>query len=238
MEWIQTMLDSGTTPLLTAFLLGLLTAMSPCPLATNIAAVGYIAKDVSNRNKVFAQGLLYATGRIITYSLLGVVMIFAIRRGMETFLLQKNVSDMGEIVLPVALIVIGVLMLVGDKLPRPKWLNLNISQRAERLRGLLGSLLLGVLFALAFCPTSGLFFFGMLIPMSAAESGGYGLPIVYAFATALPVVVVAWVLAYSISGLGRMYKRMKAVQQWMNTIVAILFVIIGIYYLTINYNLI
>ena len=95
--------------------------------------------------------------------------------------------------------------------------------------------MLGVLFALAFCPTSGLFYFGMLIPMSAAEPGGYLLPIVYAVATGLPVILVAWILAYSVAGIGKFYNRIQVFQKWFNRVVAVLFIAVGIYYAYINY---
>lgn len=85
-------------------------------------------------------------------------------------------------------------------------------------------------FSLAFCPTSGVFYFGMLIPMSAAETGGYLLPAVFAVATGLPVVIVAWLLAYSVAGLGAFYNRMQAIQKWLSRIVGLLFIAVGIYY--------
>ena len=68
MEWLQALLDNSSTPVLTAFLLGLLTAISPCPLATNIAAIGYIGKDIEDRRRVFLSGLLYTAGRIVAYT--------------------------------------------------------------------------------------------------------------------------------------------------------------------------
>lgn len=98
------------------------------------------------------------------------------------------------------------------------------------MKGVWGSLLLGMLFAMAFCPTSGVLYFGMLIPMSAQATGGYLLPIVFAFGTGLPVILVAWLLAYSMAGVGKFYNRMKVFQKWFNMIVAILFIAVGIYY--------
>ncbi len=103
-------------------------------------------------------------------------------------------------------------------------------QKTERLKGVWGSLLLGVLFAMTFCPTSGLFYFGMLIPMSAIESEGYLLPIIFALATGLPVMIVAWILAYSIAGIGKFYNKVQTFQKWFNRIVAILFILVGMYY--------
>ena len=205
MECLQHLLDGSTVPILTAFLLGLLTAVSPCPLATNIAAVGYISKDLENRRRVFLNGLLYTLGRVATYTLLGAVLIAP------------------------ALILIGLFMLFGHRLNLP---NFGFSGRGERMGrgGGWGALLLGILFSLAFCPTSGVFYFGMLIPMSAAETGGYLLPAVFAVATGLPVVIVAWLLAYSVAGLGAFYNRMQAIQKWLSRIVGLLFIAVGIYY--------
>ena len=215
--------------MLTAFILGLLTAVSPCPLATNITAIGFISKDINSKNRTFLYGLLYTFGRIVAYSLLGALLIFMLRRGIDTFDLQSEVSHWGEVLLSPVLIVVGVLMLVGDRLPLSRF-GLNASERSERLRGAWGSVMLGILFAMAFCPTSGLFYFGMLIPMSASASGGYALPAVYALATGLPVVTVAWTIAYSMSNIAGFYQKMQVFQKWLNRIVAVLFIVVGIYY--------
>ena len=229
MDFLQTWLESSDVPVLTAFILGLLTAVSPCPLATNITAIGFISKDINSKNRTFLYGLLYTFGRIVAYSLLGALLIFMLRRGIDTFDLQSEVSHWGEVLLSPVLIVVGVLMLVGDRLPLSRF-GLNASERSERLRGAWGSVMLGILFAMAFCPTSGLFYFGMLIPMSASASGGYALPAVYALATGLPVVTVAWTIAYSMSNIAGFYQKMQVFQKWLNRIVAVLFIVVGIYY--------
>lgn len=233
MEYLQNLLDGSTVPAVTAFLLGLLTAISPCPLATNITAIGYISRDITDRNRIFRDGLLYALGRIAAYTLLGAVLIAILREGASMFALQKTISRYGEMLLAPALILIGLFMLFGHKLKLPQF-GFSGGDRIKK-RGGWGALLLGVLFALAFCPTSGIFYFGMLIPMSAAETGGYLLPAVFALATALPVVAVAWILAYSVAGLGRFYGRMQAFQKWLNRIVALLFIAVGVYYGIIYY---
>lgn len=233
MEYLQNLLDGSTVPVVTAFLLGLLTAISPCPLATNITAIGYISRDITDRNRIFRDGLLYALGRIAAYTLLGAVLIAILREGASMFALQKAISRYGEMLLAPALILIGLFMLFGHKLNLPQF-GFSRGDRIKK-RGGWGALLLGVLFAMAFCPTSGIFYFGMLIPMSATETGGYLLPAVFALATALPVVAVAWMLAYSVAGLGRFYSRMQAFQKWFNRIVALLFIAVGIYYGVIYY---
>ena len=229
MDILQTWLEGSEVPVLTAFLLGLLTAVSPCPLATNITAIGFISKDIESKDRPFLLGILYTIGRMVAYSLLGALLIWMLRRGFDTFDLQSKVSQWGEMLLSPVLIVMGLVMLFGDRLPLSGF-GLNASEKSGRLRGAWGSLLLGILFAMAFCPTSGLFYFGMLIPMSASATGGYALPAVYALATGLPVVIVAWIIAYSIGNIAGFYKKMQVFQKWLNRMVAVLFIIVGIYY--------
>lgn len=229
MEWLQNLLDNSTTPALTAFLLGLLTALSPCPLATNIAAIGYIGKEIENRRRIFLNGLLYTLGRVLAYTLLGAVLILILRQGASLFGIQKFLGRFGEWGLGPALLLIGLYMLFSHKLRMPSFGFRGDGERLAR-RGGWGALLLGMLFALAFCPTSGVFYFGMLIPMSATASGGYLLPMLFAVATALPVLIVAWLLAFSVQRIGSFYGKMQLVQKWLNRIVGILFVGLGLYY--------
>ena len=132
------------------------------------------------------------------------------------------------------LILFGVFMLLADRINLP---SLNFGMRGENLaqKGAAGSLGLGVIFALAFCPTSGVFYFGMLIPMSASVAMGWIMPAVFALATALPVILVAWILAFSAGKIGDVYGKIKVVQRWLNLIVGILFFVIGIYYCLMVY---
>ncbi len=234
MEWLQTLLDNSTVPALTAFLLGLLTAISPCPLATNIAAIGFISKDIENRRRIFLNGVLYTLGRVIAYTLLGVILISILKEGASVFGIQKAIGKWGELLLDPLLLVIGLFMLFGSKLHLPKF---GFDGKGEGLakKGGWGAFLLGVLFAMAFCPSSGVFYFGMLIPMSVTARAGWLLPILFAVATALPVLVVAWILAFSVEKVGEFYGKMQTIQKWLNIIVGALFVIIGIYYSIIMY---
>lgn len=231
MEIIQTWLDSSNTPILTAFLLGILTAISPCPMATNITAIGFISKDIESKHRIFWSGILYTLGRIVTYTVLGAILIPILQEGASIFKIQKTISSYGEAILSPALILIGLFMLFGSRLQLPSF-GFNGGGEQLKSKGGIGALLLGVLFSLAFCPTSGVFYFGMLIPLSAATTGvvAYLYPLVFAIATGLPVIAVAWVLAYSVSGMGRFYNNIRTFQQWFNWVVAILFIAIGIYY--------
>ena len=234
MNFLQSILENSSVPVITAFILGLLTAVSPCPLATNITAIGFIGKDIENRHRIFINGLLYTLGRILTYTVLGFILIPILSEGASMFAVQKAVSKYGEILIAPLLIVIGIYMLDLIKLNIPK-ISINGEYVKKRTKGSWGALFLGIIFSLAFCPSSGIFFFGMLIPLSAAEAGGYLLPVVYAIATGLPVILVAWVLAYSVAGLGKFYNRIQVFEKWFRKIVAILFIAVGIYYAVMFY---
>lgn len=234
MDFLQSILDNTSIPAITAFILGILTAISPCPLATNVTAIGFIGKDIENHHRIFINGLLYTLGRIITYTILGVILIPILREGASMFSVQKAVSKYGEMLIAPLLIVIGIYMLDIIKLNLPK-INFSGNNLKRKTKGSWGALFLGILFSLAFCPTSGIFYFGMLMPMSAAETGGYLLPVVYAIATGLPVILVAWVLAYSVAGLGKLYNRIQVFEKWFRKVVAILFIAVGIYYAVMYY---
>ena len=235
MEWLQSLLDGSTTPVLTALLLGLMTAISPCPLATNIAAVGYIAKSVSEPRKAFAEGLLYTIGRIVSYTVLGLILIGIIMAGSSAFGIQKFIAGWGGKILGPLLILVGLFMLFGSRLGL-RGFSFGGDGKALAGKGGWGAFLLGMLFALAFCPTSAVFYFGMLIPMSATVASGWALPTVFAVATALPVLAVAWILAFSAGSIGRFYGSVARVQKWVNIVVGVLFIAIGLYYTIIIFR--
>jgi cytochrome c biogenesis protein CcdA len=229
MNFLQNILDNSNIPIVTAFILGLLTAISPCPLATNITAIGFISRNIESKKRIFWNGILYTVGRCIAYSILGAILIYILHKGENMFFIQKSVSKWGEMLISPAMILIGAFMLFGDRLNLPRF-GFSGNMETNKLNGIWRSLLLGMLFAMAFCPTSGLLYFGMLIPMSAQATGGYFLPIVFAFATGIPVILVAWIIAYSMAGVGKFYNQMKIFQKWFNIIVAILFILVGLYY--------
>lgn len=234
MDFLQNLLDNSTAPALTAFLLGLLTAISPCPLATNISAIGYISKDIENRRRIFRNGILYTVGRIIAYTVLGIVLISILKEGASVFGIQKSIGKWGELIIGPLLLLIGIFMMFGHKLNLPQF---GFGGNGEGLarKGGWGALLLGILFAMAFCPTSGVFYFGMLIPMSVTASAGCLLPILFAIATALPVLAVAWILAFSVEKVGEFYGKLRSIQKWLNIIVSVIFIATGIYYCIITY---
>lgn len=236
MDYLQQLVDNVQFPLFTAFFLGIMTAISPCPLATNISAIGFISKDLTNKRKVFLNGLLYTLGRAISYTVLGVILIIILKQGSSIFKIQRAISTYGEMAIGPLLIIIGVFMLGVIQFNFS--FQGGMSKRAEgKAKGgsYWGALFLGILFALAFCPYSGVLFFGGLIPVAVTAPSGYLLPFVFAIATGLPVIVFAWILAYSVSGIGALYKKVKTFEFWFRRVVAAIFIIIGLYYIYIIY---
>lgn len=227
MEFLTNLLENSTMPWVTAFVLGLMTAISPCPLATNITAVGFISKDIENRNRVFVNGLLYTLGRAFSYTAIPLVIFL----GADQFKFSGFFQQYGEKLLGPLLIIIGLLMLDIIKMNIPGVGRLTAKMEKKTTWNYFDAILLGMIFALAFCPYSGVLFFGMLVPITITSASGLYLPIVFAFATGIPVIVFAWVLAYAVSGIGSVYNKIKTFELWFRRVVAVLFIGVGIYYL-------
>jgi sulfite exporter TauE/SafE len=223
--------QNSNIPLLSAFILGIMTAISPCPLATNITATAFLSRNIGNKTHVFYQGLSYTLGRVISYMTLGMIIYF----GSNEFEISSFFQKHGEYILGPILILISLLMI--DIIPIKFIFLAEAQKRIENSKhaSLLNALLLGVIFSLAFCPLSGVFYFGMLIPMTISSANGLYLPIVFAIATALPVIVIAYLLAFTVSSIGNFYKKIKVFELWFRRFVAIIFAAIGIYYTIIIY---
>lgn len=229
--FLQELMSNSSIPVVTAFLLGLMTAISPCPLATNITAIGFISKDVENRKRVFLNGLIYTLGRAIAYTLLAVVIFI----GADQFEVSGWFQKYGEKLIGPILIIIGLLMLDLLKIKLPGIGNLTQKFQEKSKHTYLDVLILGVLFALAFCPYSGVLYFGMLIPMTVGSASGLYLPVVFAIATGIPVIIFAWLIAYTLSGVGKLYNRLKIFEFWFRRVVSVLFIGVGIYYIIVMY---
>lgn len=226
MELLQQFLENAELPLFSAFILGLMTAISPCPLATNITAIGYISKDIESQRKVFYNGLIYTLGRGITYTLIGLAFFF----GASQFKFSMVFQVWGERILGPLLIIIGLFMLGIINLKIPGIGSLTEKMENNSKTGFWGVLLLGIVFALAFCPYSGVLYFGMLIPMTVSSASGLYLPVVFAFATGIPVIIFAWLIAFSVGSIGQMYNKMKTFEKWFRRVIAVLFIGVGFYY--------
>lgn len=230
MDFFNSILENSGYSVITAFILGLMTAVSPCPLAMNISAIGFISRDLENRNRVFLNGIIYTLGRAITYTLIGLILFL----GASKFEITRLFQGWGEKLAGPALIIIGLFMIDVIRIKLP---GLNLSERFEKYIGksYWSALLLGVLFAVAFCPYSGVLYFGMLIPITIASPSGLFLPLIYAVATGLPVILFAWLLAYTVGNVGRAYNRLKSFELWFRRVIAVLFLIVGVYYVVIYF---
>ena len=216
-------------PIVSAFLLGLMTAISPCPLATNITAIGFISKDIDNKKSVFVNGLVYTLGRALSYTILALI-IFV---GADQFKLSGWFQQYGEKIIGSLLIIIGLLMLDVLKIKFPGFSRITNHYQQKGISNYWEVLLLGILFALAFCPYSGVLYFGMLIPMTINSASGLYLPVVFAVATGIPVIIFAWLLAYTVSGVGNLYSRIKTFEIWFRRVISIVFIALGIYYIVV-----
>src|SRR5512137_31497 len=165
MEFLTNLLDNSTMPWLTALLLGFMTAISPCPLATNITAVGFISRDIENRNRVFINGLLYTLGRAITYTAIALIIFF----GADQLKFSGFFQRYGEKIVGPLLIIIGLFMLDIIKIKFPGFNSVKSRMQNKKRWGYLDAVLLGLVFALAFCPYSGVLYFGMLVPLTVAS---------------------------------------------------------------------
>jgi len=224
MEILQGILENSQYAFVTAMILGLMTAISPCPLATNISAIGFISRDIENRRRVFLSGLVYTLGRVISYTGLAVIIYF----GASKMNISMIFQGWGERLLGPVLILIGLFMLDVIKIKFPGFSD----KIGESSKGSYWStLLLGMVFALAFCPYSGVLYFVMLIPMTVASASGLYLPVIYAIATGLPVIVFAWLLAYAVGNVGKLYNHIKTFELWFRRVVSIVFIAVGIYYI-------
>ena len=229
MELLQSILDNSQYSFVTALVLGLMTAISPCPLATNISAIGFISRDIENRKRVFMSGLVYTLGRAISYTALAVVLYFGASKMNVSLLFQ----GWGEKLLGPLLIVIGLCMLDILTIKFPAFSNLTEKIGKKGKGSYLTALLLGMVFALAFCPYSGVLYFAMLIPITIASASGLYLPIVFAVATGLPVIIFAWLLAFAVGNVGKLYNKIKTFETWFRGVVAVLFIAVGMYYIAL-----
>ena len=227
MDFLTNLLENSTMPWLTALILGFMTAISPCPLATNITAVGFISKDLENRNRVFINGLLYTLGRAISYSAIALIIYF----GADQFKFSGFFQLYGEKLLGPLLIFIGLFMLDVIKIKFPGVSGLTSKMETKSRWSYFDAILLGMIFAVAFCPYSGVLYFGMLIPMTVSSASGLYLPMVFALATGIPVIIFAWILAFSVGSIGNVYNKMKNFEIWFRRVVAILFILVGVYYI-------
>ena len=221
------MMDSFWVALGSAFWLGILTSISPCPLATNIAAISFIGRKVGDSRRVLFSGTAYTVGRMLAYLILAIIVIAGILSipGISNFLQEYMNKILGPLLILVGLILLEIIPLrlsnfgAGEK-------SQNIAEKG----GIWGAAALGFLFALSLCPVSAALFFGSLIPLSVKHNSSVLLPLIYGIATGLPVLVFAFVIAFSAGSLGKLFNRLTQIEKWVRRITGAIFVAVGIYY--------
>jgi cytochrome c biogenesis protein CcdA len=211
----------------TALWLGLLTSISPCPLATNIAAISYIGHRAGDTRRVFWSGVLYTAGRTIGYVVLAVVIVAAtlslpqLSRVLQTYM---HVA-LGPLLILVGMVLLGLVSFdLGGSV-----LSEAYRRRIEGL-GLWGALLLGLAFALSFCPTSAALYFGSLIPLSLKMESSVVLPLAYGLGTAAPVFVFALIIAFSAKSVGQAFHILGKIEKWARWITGAIFIGVGVWF--------
>ncbi len=217
--------------ILTAFWLGILTSISPCPLATNIAAISYVSRRVDDPGKTFQAGLLYTLGRTVAYLVIGILLVSSLLSApLLSHLLQKYMNRfLGPILILVGLVLLNIIRFsfsgggISEKL-----------QNQANKMGVWGGAFLGLLFALSFCPTSAALFFGTLLPLAVQQNSSVMLPAVYGIATGLPVFLFALLIALGANRIGTAFNLITSFEKWARRITGLLFILVGIYYTLVN----
>jgi cytochrome c-type biogenesis protein len=221
-------MESWYLNVFSAFWLGVLTSISPCPLATNVAAMSFVARNLGSSQKILWSGVLYSVGRMLVYMAIALLAVASLLSLPEvSFFLETN---MHKIIGPL-LIIVGIVLL--DVLPisfSTAFLNKSVQDRAGRW-GIWGSGLLGVVFALTFCPLSAALFFGSLIPLAVDGKSAVLMPSVYGIGTALPVFGFAIVMAFGVKSLGKFFEKLSQMEKWARKATAFVFIVAGLYLL-------
>ncbi len=218
--------------MLSALWLGILTAISPCPMATNIAAISFISKNIECPYKTVLAGFLYTLGRILTYIVLGFIVVGGILAvpTLANFLQHSINKFIGPL-----LILIGLLLLNVFKLNFSFGLKHEKVQEFAQTSNFLGAFLLGVIFALSFCPVSAALFFGSLISLAFEFHSRLTIPAMYGIGTGLPVVIFAIVVAFSMHKLGEIYNNMVKFEFRFRRITGVIFIFAGIYFIAVHF---
>jgi cytochrome c-type biogenesis protein len=234
MPFMESM-GTSSIPLIASFFIGLMMAISPCPLATNITAIAYVSRRIENSRHTLLVGFLYTLGLMATYvSIAGLIVYMGLKTpGIALPLQQYGGQLLGPLLLFIGLVMLEVIRFDYVKMPA----GTEKLKKGLAERGYLGGFLLGVIFALAFCPFSAVLYFGMLIPLALKTGDALMVPAVFAFATGLPVIVFSFLLVSGVSKLGVVLNKLQTVEKWNRKIMAAIFVLVGIYYIFQNISL-
>jgi len=228
MWYLHYLIDYYNLPLLTAFVLGLLASISPCTLVANITAIAYLSKNIHSAKNTIVNGLWYALGRVISYLLLAVMIYY----GASLSVVSDFFQGWGEKLLGPVLIVIGIIMLSNIKIGEN-----NVHGKLEAFKqklatqGYVGSMLLGMILALAFCPYSAALFFGALMPLIFNSTEKLLLAPIFGLGTGIPIIIFAVLLAYSVQKIGQAFVFIQKLEKIVHIVVALIFILVGVYLL-------
>ncbi len=227
--WVQTIVANGQAPLLAAFLVGLLASLGPCPLATNISALGYITKELASPRRMILTSALYILGRTLGYGALGAVVILA---GLQIGRVSNSLQTIAEVALGPLLILVGLVLL---DVIRSSWMVGGVWMESWSKRiadwSMLGAFLLGVLFALAFCPYSAALYFGVLMPLAFRSAGGITFPVLFGIGTSVPVILIGVPLALGMMRFAAGLDVLARVERVMRRVAGFVFVAAGVFML-------
>jgi cytochrome c-type biogenesis protein len=211
----------------TALWLGILTSISPCPLATNVAAISYIGRHVGSPSRVLWYGVSYTLGRAVTYIGLSIALVAGLSSIPEvSYFLQRSMNKlMGPL-----LILVGMVLLDMIRFEIPSFFKTSRIEALSKKNGTWNACLLGMLFALSLCPVAAALFFGALIPLAVKHGSSIAMPSIYGFGTGLPVIAFALVVAFWAGHIGKIFDRISRIEQWAQTLTGIIFIAVGIYY--------
>jgi len=231
-------MGESPVPVIAAFFIGLMTAISPCPLATNITAIAYISKRIDSSRHTLMTGFVYTLGRMAAYiAAASVIVLF----GMNLQFVALTLQQYGELLLGPFLVLCGIFLLgiiSFDRLPGGDRISGFTSGIPAQLsnRGYLGAFLLGVIFALSFCPFSAVLFFAMLIPLAIGAGDPVIIPAVFSLATGLPVIIISYLLVRGMGKCSGIVQKIGAAEIWLRRAVAAVFLVVGVYYIVIIYT--
>lgn len=220
-------MEDSLIPIFSAIWFGILTSISPCPLATNIIATTYIGKQMKDSYGTLIAGFFYTVGRAFAYVVIGFIIVFSILSVPEiSFFLQENMNKiLGPLLIIAGLFILEILSFSFG--------GFSFSENFQKRLGagsILGASILGFIFALSFCPISAALFFGSIIPLSLKYESRLILPFIYGVGTALPVLLFSLIISYSSRFAGNFFNKLATVELWLRRITGLLFLIIGIYF--------
>ncbi|MFH1662684.1 MAG: aromatic aminobenezylarsenical efflux permease ArsG family transporter [Chloroflexota bacterium] len=232
-DFFQNLAINSTIPVLTALFLGIMSGLGPCTMATNVAAIAYVSQRLADRRFALIASLLYSLGRMVTYTLLGTLIIGI---GMEVPAIRNYLEDVGTYLLGPLLLITGILMLVAHKISFGGGGRMAALGKRFADRGLWGSFVMGVIFALAFCPYSAVLFFAVLIPLALTADAGMLLPSMFGIGSGFLVIIFGVLLMVSVSFLSKWVANLSKAERVMRILMALIFMGVGIYYIAEAFN--